>query len=751
MSDLSFATHILGYPRIGEKRALKFALEQYWAGDLEQSALLAQAEQIEQAGWMAQVAAGLDIITVGDFVLYDAMLTLYVRLGLLPQRFEIANVLNEVDRQFYLARGKTQNEALPSVAALEMTKWFDTNYHYLVPELADQEDFARADFSSLVATVKRAQAVTDRPLKVALIGPLTFLYLARRQQVDTLTLLPALLVVYARLLSDLQATGATWIQIEEPILALDLPSAWLQAFERTYHQLSSVANNLILTTYFGTPNHQIGTLVSLPVRGWHLDLTREPHPETALAQWLDRLSPKRIVSLGLVDGRQVWKTKFEQQQALAQITARYDAEARWIGTSCSLLHVPLDLSVETVPVALQNQLAFARQKLDEVKQLAQWQNATTTAISHDQDMLQTSIQYQQRTASFQERYPAQRNQLNLPLYPTTTIGSFPQTATIRTKRADWKAGRLSHESYVEAMQAEIQHVIAAQETLGLDVFVHGEPERSDMVEYFAEQLDGVWVTQHGWVQSYGSRCVRPPIIYHTISRPNPMTVSWTTFAQNQTVKPVKGMLTGPVTLLNWSFAPRGAAFGSARALVAAQLADVVRQEVADLQAAGISIIQIDEPAFREGLPLRQQDQPGYWSWAVKSFIHATSSAKPATQIHTHMCYSQFTDCLPQIVQMDADVITIETSRSGLQLLDVFKQQGYPNAIGPGVYDIHSPNVPQTESMRYVIETAQRAIPVERLWINPDCGLKTRHWPEVMAALDAMVKTATNLRENQPVI
>lgn len=750
---MNLGSHILGYPRIGAGRALKQALERYWHGQSSQTELLAVAEAVEQAGWQDQREAGLSVLTVGDFVLYDHVLALSVRLGVLPQRFAGAAGLNAVDRQFYLARGRApQDSGLPDVAALEMTKWFDTNYHYLVPELTAEESFAAASFDDLLAQVQRARAFApDLPLKVVLTGPLTFLFLSRRlDQGDTLALLPALLPVYARLLSQLRTLGVSWVQLDEPILALDLSPVWQTAFERTYHQLQFAGVPILLASYFGPLLDHTHLVARLPVQGIHVDLTREPHPEASLAALLDQLPAHKLLSLGLVDGRNVWSAdQTVLQPLLLQARQRHQGPL-WVGSSCSLLHVPLDVQAEgTLPAALQGQLAFARQKLDELAQLAA-QSAPAASHPHPTGqngwgLKAAQVALSRRSTPFAQRQAIQQQALQLPLLPTTTIGSFPQTAEIRKARADWKAGRLSTAEYELAMQAQIRAVIAEQEALGLDVLVHGEAERSDMVEYFAELLDGVWVSAQGWVQSYGSRCVRPPVIFAGVTRPQPMTIRWATHAQQQTSRPVKGMLTGPVTLLNWSFAPRGATFGRARAGVAAQLAEAVRQEVADLQAAGIAIIQIDEPAFREGLPLRQADQPFYWDWAVASFAHAASSAQDHTQIHTHMCYSEFTDCLPQITAMDADVITVETSRSGLQLLGCFAEQGYPNAIGPGVYDIHSPRIPTAAHMQRVVAEALRSIPAQRLWINPDCGLKTRNWTETRAALAEMVQMARQVR------
>lgn len=765
MTQNSLTTHILGYPRIGAKRELKFALEAYWHGTIDQAELVTAAQAVEQANWQAQVDAGLSLLTVGDFVYYDHILTHAVRLRVLPARFAAAAPLNGLDRQFYLARGRApvHSTDCPDVAALEMTKWFDTNYHYLVPELTRDQQF-NPDFSDLLAQVERAKAF-DKPLKVVVTGLLSFLYLSRIVDQatpvlshqhdatcqhadtvltanDTLSLVDALLPAYTQLFDQLSAAGVAYVQVDEPILALDLSQAWKNAFDSVYNRLQRRDSlKLIVSSYFGSLDDNLNLAVHLPVAGLHIDVTREQPNQRFWQQVIDALPTHKILSLGLVNGRSVWATDLVLAAQSVSVAQAKLGERLWLSTGCSLLHVPVDLTQEHVPAAIQGRLAFARQKLDELVALASGNIHLNPQLSLA-DAAKFTLIAQQRSGSFTARYAAQQQRLNLPLLPTTTIGSFPQTAEIRAKRAAWQQGKLSELDYQQAMQAEIQQAIAEQETLGLDVLVHGEAERTDMVEYFAGLLDGFWLSKFGWVQSYGSRCVRPPIIVGDISRPKAMTVEWIRYANSLTAKPVKGMLTGPVTLLNWSFPPAH----RSRREVALQLAEVIRLEVQDLQAAGIPIIQIDEAAFREGLPLRKSAQADYWDWAVTAFKHCASAAHIDTQIHTHMCYSEFTDCLPQITAMDADVITIETSRSGLQLLDVFHQQGYPNAVGPGVYDIHSPRTPNASHMQVVIHEALRSIPVERLWINPDCGLKTRQWPETRAALREMVQAAQQLRE-----
>lgn len=775
-------THILGYPRIGAKRELKFAQEAYWQNKISQAELLEKAQAVEAGNWQAQCDAGISLLTVGDFVYYDAILSHATRLGVLPKRFAAGADsnhlnslgLNSLDRQFYMARGRAPaslKQSCPDVAALEMTKWFDTNYHYLVPELTREQQF-NADFSDLLAQVERAKAF-NKPLKVVVPGLLTFLYLSRlvdaqptsththdvahthdescthaanlTESTDTLALVDRLLPAYVALFDQLAASGVQWVQVDEPILVLDLPQAWKTAFESVYNRLQRRDNlKLLISTYFGTLGDNLNLACHLPVAGLHIDITREKPAEHFWKQVIDHLPTHKVLSLGLINGRSVWASDLvalNQVVETAKVALGQQHERLWLSTGCSLLHVPVDLAQEQVPAEVDGKLAFARQKLDELVALAQGQITHNPALNQSA-LAEFSLVAQARNEPFTARYEAQQDRLNLPLLPTTTIGSFPQTAEIRAARAAWNKGDLSDNGYEQAMQQEIRHAIKVQEELDIDVLVHGEAERTDMVEYFASLLDGFWLSKLGWVQSYGSRCVRPPIIVGDISRPQPMTVKWIQYANSLTDKVVKGMLTGPVTILNWSFPPSH----RSRREVALQLAEVIRQEVSDLQDGGIPIIQIDEAAFREGLPLRKADQPEYWNWAVNAFKHCASSAHVDTQIHTHMCYSEFTDCLPQIKAMDADVITIETSRSGLQLLNVFHEQGYPNAIGPGVYDIHSPRTPNAANMKVVIDGALQSIPATRLWVNPDCGLKTRNWDETKAALTEMVSMAKTVRE-----
>lgn len=763
---MTIQTHILGYPRIGAKRELKFACEAYWKNETSQTEFLEKAYAVEASNWQAQIDAGTSLLTVGDFVLYDSILTHAVRLGVIPARFHEAAKLNQVDQQFYLARGRAPN--CSDVAALEMTKWFDTNYHYLVPEL-DSAQIFNADFSELYAQIDRAK-VFNQPLKVVIPGLLTFLYLSRivdqQQSTEvqdlhekhdcecghehaelaadkaTLQFVDALIPIYAKLFDELAARGVEYVQVDEPILVLDLAPEWQAAFERVYHLLQRCdALKLIITTYFETLGENLNLAVNLPVAGLHIDISREKAGEFFWKKVIDQLPSHKILSLGVINGRSVWASDLVKLDEIVQTAQKTLADRLWLSTGCSLLHVPVDLSSETVPSNIDGKLAFARQKLDELVALASGNIYVNEKLCKAAEQ-SFDLVAQSRPEAFEIRFKAQQEKLNLPLIPTTTIGSFPQTTEIRAARAAWNKGQLSDADYETAMKKEIAYAIEQQEALGLDVLVHGEAERTDMVEYFASLLDGFWLSKFGWVQSYGSRCVRPPIIVADISRPNAMTVKWIEYANSLSDKIVKGMLTGPVTILNWSFPPAH----RTRREVSLQLAEAIRLEVSDLQTAGVEIIQIDEAAFREGLPLRKADRPEYWDWAVKSFKHCSSSAKLDTQIHTHMCYSDFKDCLAEITAMDADVITIETSRSGLQLLEVFHQQGYPNAIGPGVYDIHSPRTPSSENMRSVIVGALKTIPAERLWVNPDCGLKTRNWVETKAALTELVKMAKEIRK-----
>ena len=754
-------THNLGFPRIGAQRELKKAQEAYWHGDID-------AEQLEQVGrelrarhWQLQADKGLDLIPVGDFSFYDTLLDLTAALGVVPPRFGWDGGEVDLDTYFRMARGRAPSGT--PAAACEMTKWFDTNYHYIVPELEANQSFALSS-SRLFEQVAEAQAL-GHTVKAVLPGPLTWLWLGKTKggHFDKLTLLEGLIGVYGEILQRLKQQGVEWVQIDEPILALDLPQAWRNAFESTYTRLQVPGLKRLLATYFGPLQDNLDLACRLPVDGLHLDAVRAPQ-ELAIA--LDKLPAYKVLSIGIVDGRNIWRTDLDAALATLSPIEERLGERLWIAPSCSLLHVPVDLAPEqALDDELRTWLAFAVQKVEEITTLAQaldqGEAAVAEALTTSRAAIASRRQSERthnpqvragvaaigdamtrRHSPYAQRSVEQRKILNLPLYPTTTIGSFPQTPEIRRVRRDFKQGKLAEDAYRAQIQAEIAEAIQRQEALGLDVLVHGEAERNDMVEYFGEQLEGFAFTANGWVQSYGSRCVKPPVLFGDVSRPRPMTVDWATYAQSLSDKPVKGMLTGPVTILNWSFVRDD----QPRAETCEQIALALRDEVQDLEAAGIGIIQIDEAALREGLPLRKADWKTYLDWAVRAFRISASGVADVTQIHTHMCYSEFNDIIDAIADMDADVITIETSRSDMELLDVFEDFHYPNEIGPGVYDIHSPNVPEIAQIVSLMEKAAQRIPAERLWINPDCGLKTRGWPEVERALENMVSAAKALRE-----
>jgi 5-methyltetrahydropteroyltriglutamate--homocysteine methyltransferase len=747
--------HNLGFPRLGENRELKIGLERYWRGEIDQAELEGIAAKLRQRHWRLQASSGLDFIPVGDFSYYDQVLDTSVMLGVIPERFGSPTGL---DTYFRMARGQA-SDGTP-YRACEMTKWFDTNYHYLVPEVTTDQKFALSS-SKLFDETRELQALGYQP-KPVLLGPLTWLWLAKTtSDFNKLDLVDRLLPVYGEILRRLAGQGVQWVQIDEPILVLDLPTAWKNAFEAVYNRLQSAPVKMLLTTYFGELGENTSLACKLPVAGLHVDLVRAPEQLTAV---LDNFANHKVLSLGLIDGRNIWRT--DLNAALGTIEAakeRFKGEL-WLAPSCSLLHVPIDLEHETaLDPTIKPWLAFARQKLTELEILclaieeptpaeadlivsanAIRSRRESTLINNpavQAELAKIDSSLTQRQNPFPVRREQQRTKLNLPSYPTTTIGSFPQTPEIRKVRADFKRGLLSEADYIEQMQQTIAFCVREQEKLGLDVLVHGEGERNDMVEYFGEQLDGFLFTANGWVQSYGSRCVKPPIIYGDVSRPKPMTVRWSQYAQSLTNKPMKGMLTGPVTILNWSFVRDD----QPRSTTAYQLALAIREEVNDLERAGIPIIQIDEAAFREGLPPRQSRWQGYLDWAVRAFRISSSGVKDSTQIHTHMCYSEFNDIITSIADMDADVITIETSRSNMELLDAFIDFNYPNEIGPGVYDIHSPNVPTTDDMVALLKKAGERIEHDQLWVNPDCGLKTRHWQDVRISLANMTQAAKVLR------
>ena len=755
--------HNLGFPRIGRDRELKKALEAYWKGELDEAALRAVGQRLRAEHWQLQKEAGIQLLPVGDFAWYDQVLGHSLMFGVIPERFRPHSGRPTLDTLFGMARGVSQGGCCGATHAQELTKWFDSNYHYLVPEFSAEQSFALS-WEQLFEEVAEGRAL-GHALKPVLIGPLTYLWLGKCKgpAFDKLDLLERLLPVYGEILQRLAAQGIEWVQIDEPILALDLPQDWKNAFERAYNLLQKEPGRKLIATYFAGLEDNLGLAAGLPVDGLHIDLVRAPEQFPAI---LDRLPAYKVLSLGVVDGRNVWRSDLHAALVILQQAHERLGERLWVAPSCSLLHCPVDLSREDkLDVELKSWLAFAVQKCREVavlaKALGEPQAVEVQAALAESRQVQESrrasprihkpavqarvaavtAQHCQRQSPFVERSARQRARLNLPLFPTTSIGSFPQTSAIRLARQAYKAGKLSAAEYREAMYSEIRHAVQVQERLGLDVLVHGEAERNDMVEYFAEQLDGYAFTRFGWVQSYGSRCVKPAIIYGDLSRPRPMTVDWISYAQRCTDKPMKGMLTGPVTMLMWSF-PRD---DMSREEQARQLALAIRDEVVDLEAAGIGVIQIDEAAFREGLPLRRAGWSHYLAWASEAFRLCASAVRDETQIHTHMCYSEFNDVIEAIAAMDADVITIETSRSDMELLDAFERFEYPNEIGPGVYDIHSPRVPDSGEMLKLLRKAARRIAVERLWVNPDCGLKTRGWAESEAALANMVAAARQLR------
>jgi 5-methyltetrahydropteroyltriglutamate--homocysteine methyltransferase len=737
--------HILGFPRIGARRGLKLALDSYWRNEIGESELLGVGRELRARHWQMQRDAGLDFVTAGDFAWYDHVLQTLAHLGCAPARFGLGDRKLSLQDYFGLARGTAAQPAM------ELTKWFDTNYHYLVPEWDAGTRFGQG-VDWLLEEIGEARALGHR-VKATLLGPLSLLHLGKAKAAgqgafDRLDLLPRLLPAYQGLLARIRAAGAEWVQIDEPVLTLDVEQRVLDAFAPAYEALAGGSPKILLATYFGAVAEHAPLLKSLPVSGVHLDLVRGPGQ---LAAFLPGWPDGKVLSLGVVNGRNIWRTDVESVLGTLGEARERLAERLWISASCSLVHVPTDLALERkLDPALRSRLAFAAQKLDEIVAIKQalekgGSHALSARTFPDPTDGNAPPEDARRASPFAVRIGKQRARQNLPLLPTTTIGSFPQTAAIRKARAAYRRGEIGRDQYVAAMRAEIRDVIARQEALGLDVLVHGEAERNDMVEYFGEQLAGFAFTEHGWVQSYGSRCVKPPLIHADVSRPAPMTVEWTRYAQSLTARPVKGMLTGPITMLQWSFVRED----QPRSRTALQLAAALREEVLDLERAGAALIQIDEPALREGLPLRKRDWPGYLDWAVRAFRVATCAVADETQIHTHMCYAEFNDILPAIAAMDADVITIETSRSNMELLEGFGAFHYPNEIGPGVYDIHSPRVPDPGEIARLMEKALQVIPAQRLWVNPDCGLKTRNWPEVEAALGAMVEAARRLRKKIP--
>ncbi|GAA3925284.1 5-methyltetrahydropteroyltriglutamate--homocysteine S-methyltransferase [Chitinophaga oryziterrae] len=754
-------TNVLGYPRIGSNRELKKANEAFWAGKMSLERLQLTARELRRQNWETLQAAGIDLIPSNDFSLYDQVLDMCLMTGTVPARFKplmesLANV-SSPELYFAMARGYQKNGY--DSTAMEMTKWFDTNYHYLVPEF-DASQTYRLFYNKCLDEFKEALSIGIHT-KPVLIGPVSFLLLGKikDEQLQIADLLDKLLPVYIEMLQSLQQAGATWVQIDEPTLVLDLTPIEQSLFQYAYNKIKAAVPELkiILATYFGGLQDNTALTLKLPVQALHIDLVRAPEQ---LDHILSLIPSAMQLSIGVVNGRNIWKNNYDQSLVLIKkAIAALGEERVFIATSCSLLHTPYDLELEELPLQ-KNWMAFAKQKVNELKELKQIIAGNTSLLALNQaamkDRSTSSIIHKpavkarlaaltdtddQRKNTFGIRQKVQEEILQLPLFPTTTIGSFPQTEEIRKLRADLKKGKIDQDQYDAEISKAITESVRWQEGLKIDVLVHGEFERNDMVEYFGEQLEGFVFTKNGWVQSYGSRCVKPPVIYGDVERIAPMTVKWSSYAQSITNKPVKGMLTGPVTILQWSFVRDD----QPREDTTMQIALAIRDEVTDLEKAGIKVIQVDEPAIREGLPLRHADWQQYLNWAVKAFRIAVSSVEDATQIHTHMCYAEFNDIINNIAAMDADVITIETSRSQMELLEVFSVFKYPYEIGPGVYDIHSPRVPTVQEMTELLEKAVQLLPARNIWVNPDCGLKTRKWPETEQALRNMVAAAQNMR------
>ena len=750
----------LGFPRIGERRELKKATEAYWKGDLDYAGLEATAAELRRANWAKQQAAGIDLIPSNDFSFYDQVLGLSCLIGNVPERFGWNGGDMNIDVAFDMARGTD------TAIACEMTKWFDTNYHYIVPE------FTRDTTFELVGTKifdefeeAKAQGIITKPV---IVGPATYLTLGKvtdGSDLNKFDLADELIKVYVQIAERLAAQGAEWLQIDEPIFSLDLDDVQREVIRKAYDALAGVRGiKIMVANYFGALADNRELFTSLPVAALHIDGVRAREEIEAVAT---RLSDDKQLSVGIVDGRNIWKTDLTRAiETLKPVLGELGSERLIVASSCSLLHCPVTLRSERkLDDELLNWLAFAEEKLDEIvfvaramdhkidkemlaaNSAAMVDRANSTRI-HDSAVknrvANVSDADYKRFSAYPERVAKQQAKLNLPAFPTTTIGSFPQTAEVRKQRAAHKRGDLSDADYDAFLETQIAEAVKMQEAMGFDMLVHGEFERNDMVEYFGEKLAGYAFTKFGWVQSYGTRYVKPPIIFGDVSRPEPMTVKWSKYAQSLTDKPMKGMLTGPVTMVQWAFVRDD----QPRSETVKQVALAIRDEVCDLEAAGLAAIQIDEAAFREGLPLRRSDWAEYLDWASASFRLTAGGVADDTQVHTHMCYSEFNDIIEAIAAMDADCISIETSRSQMELLDAFVKFQYPNEIGPGVYDIHSPRVPAKAEMIALLEKATEVLPPERIWVNPDCGLKTRGWAEVRPALEHMVNAAKTLRERK---
>ena len=760
-------TNVLGYPRIGAKRELKKVIEDFWKGTYSQDELLKVARDLRIENWKIQKKEGITLIPSNDFSLYDQMLDMSCLLGAIPSRFDWDGSEIDLDLYFRLARGKSKTDGSDqsNVLPCEMTKWFDTNYHYIVPELTEDTDF-RISSSKVFSEFKEACDLNIMT-KPVLIGPVTYLLLSKnpdKENFNPLELLHKLIPVYCEIVKRLEDAGAEWIQLDEPIFSTDINEDALKALQISYDTISKAISTaqLIVANYFGGLGEHLSTFTNLPVQALHIDAVRAPS-EAALV--CDAICNDKLLSVGIVNGRNIWKNNFEDSlNTLRVLLSKVGKKRLLVATSCSLLHSPAALASETeMEDEIKNWLSFSEEKIKEVVVLAKALTGNES-VSDELKQNKEAMQLRQssslinkedvknrcntvkpenynRTLPYQERKVIQKARFNLPELPATTIGSFPQTIEIRKKRADFKKNVISRSEYEEFLKNEIKETISKQEILDLDVLVHGEAERNDMVEYFGEQLDGFVFTKFGWVQSYGTRCVKPPIIYGDISRQVPITLEWICYAQSLTERPVKGMLTGPITILQWSFVRDD----QPRSETAKQIALALRDEVQDLEKSGIGIIQIDEPALREGLPLKKADWAEYLRWAVDCFRLCANGVKNETQIHTHMCYCEFNDIMDSIAALDADVISMEAARSKMELLRAFSDSKYPNDIGPGVYDIHSPRVPSVDEMVQLLEKALTVIPREYLWVNPDCGLKTRKWEETIESLGNMVKAAKTLR------
>lgn len=753
-------THTLGYPRIGLKRELKFALEKYWENKIDLSQLTETASLVKHYNWSIQQKSGIDLIPVNDFSLYDHVLDTSLMLGNIPKRF-LKLYCEQADEQlfynlyFAMARGY-QKDSL-DIKPLEMTKWFDTNYHYLVPEFYEDTEFFF--YSKKIITEYLEAKNSGYKAKPILIGPVTYLYLGKTKEnnFDKYDLITKLLPIYKEILVSLENEGVEYLQIDEPILVLELDEKIKKILVNTYNELKSVTNiKIILATYFDNINSNIDILKDLSFDILHIDLTKYNQD---LDEIIKNLNDRKL-SVGVVNGRNIWKNNIRNSfLILRNIIDKIGIENIFLGPSCSFLHVPYDLENENkLPDDVKNLMSFANQKLNEIEKLRKllidyYEGKKIELEDHySYNNLITNSQKKElinklinndfiRKPEFSERKTIQQKILKLPLFPTTTIGSLPQTSEIRKLRSQYKKKEITEEFYKSKIKEEINKAIKWQEEIGIDVLVHGEFERNDMVEYFAENLEGFAITENGWVQSYGSRCVKPPILYGDINRPKPITVEWITYAQLLTKKPVKGMLTGPITILKWSFVREDQPLWE----TAMQLALAINEEVKDLENSGIKVIQVDEPAIREAMPLKTSEKNEYISWASKAFRLSVSGVKPETQIHTHMCYAEYQEIMDAIIDMDADVITIETSRTEMEVLEYFDK--YKNDIGPGVYDIHSPRIPTVEEIIDLIKKAINKIDYKRIWVNPDCGLKTRKWEEVDKSLRNMIKAAETLRKD----